>query len=204
MFKRFLSVLLHFAMFAVVVAIAGYWVIKLVTPPPTSAPPPLAATPPRDPDPVLTARMFGLVQLPATAVVSNVQLAGVFAAGRDSSAVLSVDGQQARAYVLGQEVAPGTTLKEVHADGVILASSSGQQELKMPERAVAAMGGPPPEPAFTRSGNTLSAPQQEGRPAAPPPVNQPRAVIPGAPPAPPGLPRGGPPPQPARRGASAQ
>ncbi|HEU0203418.1 MAG TPA: type II secretion system protein N [Burkholderiaceae bacterium] len=181
MFKRLLSLLAQFVMFAIVVAIAAYWGIKLLTPPPTSAPPPLTAAPPRDPDPVLAARMFGLVQRAQTAVVSNVQVAGVVAAGDASSAVLIVDGQPARAYLLGQEVTPGMTLKEVRPDGVTLASGRGQQELKVPERPVAAMGGAPPAPGFTRSGNTLSAPAAADKPVAPvrapapPPAQPPRA-----------------------------
>jgi general secretion pathway protein C len=187
LFKRLLSVIGHFAMFGVVVAIAAFWGIKLLTPPPTSAPPPLNAAPPRDPDPVLAARMFGLVQRAQTAVVSNVQVAGVVAAGDASSAVLVVDGQPARAYLLGQEVTPGTTLKEVRRDGVVLASGGGQQELKVPERPVAAMGGPPPAPAFTRSGNTLSAPTAATRPVAPVRAPGPAAVHP------PGQPPGQPP-----------
>jgi len=171
--KRFLGVLGHLVMLAVVVVIAAYWAIKVLTPPPVSAPPPLAAPPPRDPDPILAARMFGLVQAAQTVILSNVQVAGVFSAGKDSSAVLVIDGKPARAFLLGQEVAPGTSLEAVRPDGVTLSGASGQQNLRVPERPAANFDGAPPAPAFTRTGNTLSAPTEQSaqapRPLPPPP-----------------------------------
>src|SRR5262245_5854612 len=175
--KKVLRVLGHVAMLSLVALIATYWGIKVLTPPPASAPPPLAAPPPRDPDPVLAARMLGLVQAASTVVVSNIQVSGVFAAGRDSSAVLVIDGKPARAFLLGQEVAPGTSLEAVHPDGVTLSGAGGKQEVRIPPRPVASFGGPPPAPAFARSGNTLSAPSETpnfaARPPAPPGMNQP-------------------------------
>jgi general secretion pathway protein C len=168
---KFLRVLGHVAMLSVVALIATFWAIKILTPPPASAPPPLAAPPPRDPDPVLAARMLGLVQAQAV-VISNIQLAGVVAAGPDSAAVLVVDGKPARAYLLGQEVAPGTSLEEVHPDGVTLSGAGGRQEVRIPPRPVASFGGAPPAPAFSRSGNTLSAPSDTASFASrPPPIN---------------------------------
>jgi general secretion pathway protein C len=172
--KKVLRILGHVAMLSVVVLIATYWGIKVLTPPPASAPPPLAAPPPRDPDPVLAARMLGLVQAVQPTVVSNIQVAGVFAAGRDSSAVLVIDGKPARAYLLGQEVAPGTSLEAVRPDGVTLSGASGKQDVRIPPRPVASFGGPPPAPAFSLSGNTLSAPSETPafapRPPPPPQV----------------------------------
>lgn len=156
--KKLAAALVHVVMLAVVCVIAAYWAIRIVTPQPAAAPPPLAAPPPRDPDPVLAARMFGLVQVAPTTALSNVQVAGVFAAGADSSAVLIVDGKPARAYLLGQEVAAGTRLVEVRADGVTLEGAGGRQDVKVPPRQVASLGGAPPPPAYRVSGNTLSAP----------------------------------------------
>lgn len=172
--KKLAAALVHVVMLAVVCVIAAYWAIRIVTPQPAAAPPPLAAPPPRDPDPVLAARMFGLVQVAPTTVLANVQVAGVFAAGADSSAVLIADGKPARAFLLGQEVAPGTRLVEVRADGVTLEGAGGRQELKVPPRQVASFSGAPPPPAYRLSGNTLSAPAQPGAsvpaPTATPPM----------------------------------
>lgn len=182
--KRVAAVLVHVVMLAIVCAIAAYWAIRIVTPPPTAAPPPLAAPPPRDPDPVLAARMFGLVKAVSTTVVANVQLAGVFAAGPDSSAVLIVDGKPARAFLLGQEVAPGLQLVDVHPDGVTIEGPGGRQELQVPPKQIASFGGAPPPPAYNLTGNTLSAPNPPGGAA---PALAPNAPATGA--QPPGIPR---------------
>lgn len=169
--KKLGTVLLHTVMLAIVCAIAAYWAIRILTPPPSAAPPPVAATPPRDPDPVLAARMFGLVQTAPSAVASNVQVGGVFAAGKDSAAILIVDGKPARVFLLGQDIAPGVKLVDVRPDGVSIEGAGGRQDLQIPLRQVASVsvGGPPPAPAYTLEGNTLSAPSQPGS-AAPAPV----------------------------------
>lgn len=159
--NKFTTALVHLVGFALVVALGAYWAVRILTPQPTAAPPPLAAPPPREPDPVATARMFGLVQM-AAAVVTNIQVSGVFAAGRDSSAVLVVDGKPPRAFVIGQEVAPGTTLLQVTPDTVTLDTGTGRQELRAPARAApVSLATTQPvvaDPGFVRQGNTLSAP----------------------------------------------
>lgn len=167
MLNKFGKVLMHVVMLAIVSAIAAYWVVKILTPQPTAAPPPLAATPPREPNPTMTARLFGLIQAPQVAAVSNITVAGVFAAGKSGSAVLVVDGKPARAYVIGQEVSPGLRLVDVQPEVVVLEGSSGaRQELRVPARAtVASLGGVAPPPAFTMEGNVLSAPSSGAAPA---------------------------------------
>jgi general secretion pathway protein C len=199
--KRFATLLMHLVLLALVVAAAAYWIVKIATPAPTTAPPPVASPPPRDVDPVLAARMFGLVQLANTPVTANVQVSGVFAAGRRSSAVLIVDGKPARAYLVGQQVAPGLTLSEVRRDGVTLEGGGAKQDVRVPQRPVANLGGAPPPPNFVRQGNVLSAPpvvpftagsapyppptmppaQQPHQPQPVPPDRDPRAPPPGSP-----------------------
>lgn len=179
--KKLSTVLLHLVMLALVCAAAAYWIAKLATPAPRPAPPPVASPPPRDVDPVLAARMFGLVQLGNAPVNANVQVSGVFAAGAQSSAVLVVDGKPARAYLVGQQVAPGLTLAEVSAEGITLESGGVRQELRVPPRPVAALGGAPPPPNFTREGNVLSAPPGGaggGVPPYPPPTLPPPGQMP--------------------------
>jgi hypothetical protein len=78
------SALIHLVMFAVVCAITAFWGVKLLTPLPTAAPPPVAAPLPREPEPALAARMFGLVQQAAPQLAANIQVTGLFAAGRQS------------------------------------------------------------------------------------------------------------------------
>jgi general secretion pathway protein C len=195
MLKKFAAVTLHLVGFALVMAIAAYWGVRIFTPAPTAAPPPLPPPPLRDPDPVATARMFGKVEV-AQAVATNVQAVGAFAAGKDSSAVLSVDGRPARVFLLGQEVAPGMKLVSVTPEVIVLEAGGGRQEVRLPTRAVASFGGTPPPPNFTRQGNTLTAPTMGPATAA-------RPIAPGVPsvPPPPGMPappQAPPPPPPAQ------
>ena len=167
MLKKFASVAVHLVFFALVMAIAAYWAVKIFTPAPTAAPPPLPPPPVRDPDPVAAARMFGKVER-LQAVTSNIQAIGAFAAGKDSSAVLIVDGRPARVFLMGQDVAPGLKLVSVTAETVVLESGGVRQEIRLPPRAaVAAFGGPPPPANFSREGNTLSAPSAGGAAARP-------------------------------------
>jgi general secretion pathway protein C len=193
MLKKFAAAAVHLVFFALVMAIAAYWGVRIFTPAPTAAPPPLPPPPLRDPDPVATARMFGKVER-VQAVASNIQAVGAFSAGKDSSAVLSVDGRPARVFLLGQEVAPGMKLVAVTSETVVLEAGGGRQEVRLPARAVAAFGGAPPPPNFTRDGNMLTAPSAGGtvggRPNAPagtpvgpaPQMPQPQPAMPAPPP----------------------
>jgi len=200
MLKRLTSGLIHVAMLAIVCAIAAYWGVRILTPQPTAAPPPLAAPPPRDPDPVLAARMFGLVQQAQARVAANIQVAGIFAAGSYSSAVLTVDGKPPRVYVLNQEVTPGTRIVDVTADTVVLESGGVKQELKAPPRPLASLAAGEPARAYVLEGNSLSPTGSAGGaapvptapytppaltpPQPPPQVFQPQALPPGIPPPP--------------------
>lgn len=183
MLKKFAFVAVHAVFLAGVLVIAAYWSIRIFTPAPTSAPPPLPPPPLRDPDPVAAARMFGKVDV-VQAVATNVQALGVFAAGKDSSAVLIVDGRPARVFLLGQEVAPGMKLVSVTSEIAILESNGSRQEVRLPARPVAQLGGMPAPPNFTRDGNTLSAPSSDGAPNIPRSPPMPRAAVPQPPPMP--------------------
>lgn len=186
--------LLHLLMFALVCAVGAYWGVRILTPLPTAAPPPATVPPPRDPDPMLVARMFGLVQQAPVKVAANIQVAGVFAAGKYSSAVLVIDGKPARAYALDQEIVSGSRLVGVGADHVTIEGEGGaRQEVKVPPRPVATSAAAA-APAFVREGNRLSpsanAPASAARPgtdapAAPQPPAQPPARQPQAQPQPP-------------------
>src|SRR5512137_2914705 len=137
MLKKFAAAAVHLVFFAIVMAIAAYWGVRILTPAPTAAPPPIPPPPVRDPDPVAAARMFGKVER-IQAVSTNIQAVGAFSAGKDSSAVLSVDGRPARVFLLGQEVSPGLKLAEVGPETVVLESGGARQELRLPPRAMAA------------------------------------------------------------------
>jgi hypothetical protein len=173
---KFAFAAVHLVFFAAVMAIAAYWGIRIVTPAPIAAPPPLPPPPLRDPDPMAAARMFGKVDV-VQSVASNVQALGIFSAGKDSSAILVVDGKPARVFLVGQEVVPGMKLVSVTSEIAVLESSGGgRQEVRMPARPIAQLGGLPAAPNFFRDGNTLTAPSSEGAPniPRPPPMQAPR------------------------------
>jgi len=175
--------MLHLSMLALVCAIGTYWAIRILTPAPASAPPAQAAAALREADPVLAARMFGLVQAaPVASQGLNVQALGAFAAGPDSAAVLAVDGKPARVYLLNQEVSGGARLVEVRKDTVTIDQGGVRREFALPPQPALGLGGAPPPPGYTREGSTLTAPtvaaaaQQPGNPARPPPPRP--AVLP--------------------------
>lgn len=114
--KRLPLVLSLLAVIALSASIA-YWVLQLYKPPQR----PMAAIPQSslpDPAPDAGATLFGGQAVAAGP--SNYQLTGVVAAGRDSVAILVVDGQPPRALVVGKEIASGVTVKEVHPKYVML------------------------------------------------------------------------------------
>lgn len=170
MLRKFAAALLHLSMFALVCAIATYWVIRILTPAPASAPPPPAAVTLREADPMLAARMFGLVQAAPVKMALNVQALGVYAAGKDSAAVLAVDGKPARVYLMNQEVASGARLVEVRKDAVTIEHDGVRRDVALPPPQMLGLGGKPPPQGYTREGATLTAPSVAGgtQPATPP------------------------------------
>ncbi len=164
--------LIHFVGGALACAQLAYWPIRLLTPPPAPAPAPVRVVAGHDPDAVLLARAFGQVEVVAPTVMSNIQVAGVFAAGRDSAAVFVVGDRPARAVRLGQEVAPGSTLVEVGPQSVTLDSGGVRHQLRVPNIPVASSSGSPTAAGagFGRHGNVLTAPSVET-------VSVPRPVV---------------------------
>jgi general secretion pathway protein C len=189
MLKKLAAAMVHLLFFAGVVAIGAYWSVRIFTPAPTTAPPPLPPPPLRDPDPASAARMFGKVAVAQVAVATNIQALGAFAAGTDSSAVLTVDGKPPRVFLVGQEVSPGLRLASITNEVVVLEGPSGRLEVRLPPPPPVAMSGGPLPANFSREGNTLTAPSAAGAPAM-----APRANMPAPPPAMPGAVPGTPPP----------
>jgi len=167
-------------------ALAAYWALKLVSAPVTPVAPvagPALAV--REPDPRLAARLFGDLNTGPASIARNVQVNGVYAAGRASAAVLAVDGKPSRAVLLGQEAAPGLRLVDVRANGVTLDVDGVRTDYAVPPLTVARAT--VPAPIFRREGNSLTAPMLDPPGGARPPA--PGAAsgrFPGtAPPAPP-------------------
>jgi len=187
MIKKLAVVLMHLVMLALVCAIGAYWMIRILTPPPASLPPPQAASVLREPDPTLAARMFGLVQAAPVPTTIEIQALGAFVAGKDSAAVLAVDGKPPRVYLLNQEVAAGGRLVDVRRDAVTVEQGGVRRDVSLPVQPPPNVGAAPPTKGFRRDGNTLSAPTMAAgaQPASPPRQVPPRLPVPPPQPPPP-------------------
>lgn len=124
---------------ALVVALAlilAYWTAELTSPPAVAA-----FTLPTDSKTVDAGAIAGRHLFGAAAdqpigevgSMSRLKLLGVIAPGR---AVLAADGARARSFTAGDSVATGITLKEVHADRVVVTNNGTLETLKL-ERRVA-------------------------------------------------------------------
>lgn len=156
--------LVHFGGAALACAQLAYWGLKLTTPPAAAAPAPARAMAIRDPDPALLARAFGQIERVALPIAANIQLAGVYAAGPNSSAVFVIGDAPARPVWLGQEVTPGTKLVAVDSQSATLDTGGVRQQMRVPAAPLAGSGGALPGPGFQRRGNVLTAPTVEGPP----------------------------------------
>jgi general secretion pathway protein C len=161
--------LIHFVGAALACAQLAYWGLTLTTPPSAAAPAPARSMAIRDPDPALLARAFGQIERVAGPVAANIQLAGVYDAGRDSSAVFVVGDAPARAVWLGQEVTAGTKLVAVDSQSATLDTGGVRQQLRVPAAPVAGSlvagsAAAAPAAGFQRHGNVLTAPTVEAPP----------------------------------------
>lgn len=91
-------------------------------------------------------RLFGAAASgvsPAEGVaLPNVRLTGVFAAkvGQPGFAVLKLDDKPQVGVAVGESVAPGTKLQEVHPDYVLLERGGVQQRVNLEEKVAGAIG----------------------------------------------------------------
>jgi len=108
----------------------------------------------------------------AVAVASNYQLRGVVAdtRGHGSVAIISADGQPAKAFPVDSELSPGVSVKDVQPRHVILMEGGVQKRLDlMSDQGVSSTGG-------------IVGPVGMGGPQEPPPVPLPQPATPMAPP----------------------
>lgn len=127
-------VIASFVLFIALCASIAYWGLQLFQPPvrPVAAPPRAAAP---QIDAQAAATLFG--GRAGTATASNFRLHGVIHAGNpdESVAILSTDGEPARAVRAGAEVTPGVTVQEVHRGYVLLAEAGAVKRVDLPEEA---------------------------------------------------------------------
>ncbi len=181
------------AVIALTVSVA-YWFMALYKVPvrPMVAAPPAAVV---EPSTDAGASLFGGQAVVAT--VSNYQLTGVVAAGRQSVAILVADGQPPKALTVGKEVATGVTVIEVHPRYVMLSEGGIQKRIDLATDAKAGPNLAPPmqmqQPDMGNNQNNNVPPGANEPPPPPPPgipsapgqVEMPpptRTMNPGAPP----------------------
>ncbi len=147
----------------------AFWGLQLFKPLPR---PQVAAAQGQMPEPAIDAAA-GLFGGQSVAVISSYQLKGVVAAvpARDGVAIIATDGKPPQAYKVGQEVAPGVTVKEVTARSITLLENGVAKRIDLPAEA---------------GGNTSLSQGGSGNPAPPsaqqPPPAQPSIPVPPPPP----------------------
>jgi general secretion pathway protein C len=143
-------ILVHLAGAIVASALVAFWALQLLAPAPRTVPAGPPPAPLLEPNAELAGRMFGDVSVQQPTSALNVQVSGVFAAGRSSSAVVSVDGKPARAVLLGHELAAGARLAEVRRDGITVDQAGMRTSYSVPPMAVATPSAP--QESFQREG----------------------------------------------------
>jgi general secretion pathway protein C len=112
----------------------AYWVLQLYQPPQRPlAPAPVASR--AEPSVDAAATLFG--GDPAAKVVSNYQLTGVVADGRNSVAILVADGAPPKAIRVGREITPGVTVSQVHPRYVMLSDGGVMKRVDLATDATA-------------------------------------------------------------------
>jgi general secretion pathway protein C len=109
----------------------------------------------------------------ALAAVSNYQLRGVVAdtRGHGSVAIISADGQPAKAFPVGAEVSPGVSVKDVQPRYVTLMEGGVQKRLDlMSDQGVSSSGGLAPPMPVASGGPQEPPPVPLPTPMTPPPV----------------------------------
>lgn len=185
---RWTSLAASFATFALLCATLAYWALQLLAPAVPIAPPGSLVDHRDAPDLFAAARLFGQPggagATLAAAPPSNLQVLGVAASAVRGSAVLVVDGQPAKAYLVGEAVNANTRLVEVRADVAVVEQNGVRVELVAPQRPSVSLlwAGPAraSSSAAARAAPPVSASAIPARPVMPPPPAIPPAAVPAA------------------------
>lgn len=151
---------------ALLCASLAYWALKLIRP----AERPLAAPQQTRQEINLDAAAGLFGGRPGAAVATNYQLRGVIDAvsEADSVAIIAASGKPAQAVVVGGEVSPGVTVKEVRPNYVLLSENGVSKRIELPDKMPPST---PAAPVGTSPGAPAQPLQGAQQPAAAP--NQP-------------------------------
>ena len=126
-------------LFAALCAIVAGWVLQLAAPRSPIAPVGAVAQGQAPTDLAAAGRLFGGVEraspAAAAAAPSNIQVAGVLAAGARGVALLAIDGRPAKPYAVGDPVGDGLKLVSVTGDAVELDRGGRALRIAAPPRA---------------------------------------------------------------------
>lgn len=188
------------ALFALLCAVAAYWLLQLLAPRAAIAPAASLIDTARLPDLQRAAAMFGTpggqpdLQV---AAASDIAVLGVAAAQARASAVLAIDGGSPKAFAVGDAIDRRTRLVEISAEAIVIDRGAGLVRLPAPARPDPALlsAGPASAgivapaaparfaPAPTRSAATPASAANPGPVASPGPVVNPALRrLPGVPP----------------------
>lgn len=126
-----LPLLVSFVLFILLCVSLTYWVLQLIKP--SARPVAVVQESNKTLDIKQAAsELFG--GRAGTEIASNFQLKGVIVAnkGSESVAILAADGKPANAFILGKQVAPGTTLQEISSTYVVLTENGVQKRIALP------------------------------------------------------------------------
>jgi general secretion pathway protein C len=139
-----LPVMVMFVLFIALCVSLAYWGMQLFKPPVRPVAAPVQAST-ADVRLDVAAGLFG-GRKTAVAAATNYQLKGVILAGRpeESVAILSVEGKPAQALGVDKEVVPGVSVKEVHAQYVLLSDGGVSKRVDLPENAPPSVRANPP------------------------------------------------------------
>ncbi|MDL1907939.1 hypothetical protein FBR03_10875, partial [Betaproteobacteria bacterium PRO1] len=168
--RRWAPAAASLAMFALLCATIAYWALQLLAPAVPIAPAGSLAGAGDAADPVSAGRLFGLPSgsgsAQAPVAPSSIQVLGVAASELRGSAVLSVDGKPARAFMVGDAVSAAAKLVEVRPGAVVIERNGARVELPAPQRpSVATLWAGP-----ARSGEAPTATAPPARVVPPPPT----------------------------------
>ena len=126
--------LTELCLFALLCGIVAFWTMHLRAPVPEviASAAPTAAPPGFDAE--VQTRLFGGAV--ATAAHAQLRATGVVAptrAGSPGVALIALDDKPARAYGIGQAIAPGWILREVHTDRIVIDRNGARLEIAVPQ-----------------------------------------------------------------------
>ncbi len=126
--------ILTVALLALLAAIIGFWVSRLTAPTVAIAPVSVTAENTATSDATWARQFFGQAKESATnmpVVDSQFQVVGLIS-GRSGVAIISADGKPGKAFAVGQTIVPGSILKAVYSEKVVISRQGREIELPLP------------------------------------------------------------------------